>query len=153
VPVKLAVNVPSLTAAALERQLRNLIGYSWQAWDDAAEYLLDRKHNLDLALKWADQSLQNGPGQFHNQQTKARILAAMGKKEESTAAMQAALKTAGPIQMYNYGRQLQFEGRHAEAIPVFRETAQRFAGQWVGHMAQARVLSSEKKYADALKEA
>ncbi len=122
---KVAVDVPALTEAALGRQLRDLIGYSWQAWDDAAEYLLDRKYHLETALKWADQSIQNGP-QFHNQQTKARILTAMGKKDEATAVMQTALKTAGPIQIYNYARQLQFENRHAEAIPVFRETWKRW---------------------------
>jgi hypothetical protein len=152
VPVKVAVDVPAVTEAALKRQLRDLVGYSWQAWDDAAEYLLDRKHNLELALKWADQSVQFQP-QFHNQQTKARILTAMGKKDEATAVMQSALKVAGPVQVYNYGRQLQFENRHAEAIPVFRETARRFPDQWVAHMALARVLSSEKKFAEAAKEA
>jgi hypothetical protein len=152
VPVKIAVDVPSLTEAALSRQLRDLIGYSWQAWDDAAEYLLDRKHNLELALKWADQSIQNG-AQFHNQQTKARILTAMGKKDEAGAVMQSAMKVAGPLQMYNYGRQLQFENRQADAIPVFRETAKRFQGQWIAHLAQARVLSSEKQYAEAVKSA
>ncbi len=151
VPVRIAADVKAISEASLKRQLRNLRGYSWQAWDDAAEWLLDQKHDLPEALKWADQSVQNGPGQFHNQQTKARILAAMGKKDESTAAMQAALKVAGPVQVYNYGRQLQFENRHAEAIPVFRETAQRFPEHWVGKLAQARVLSSEKKYAEALK--
>jgi tetratricopeptide (TPR) repeat protein len=152
VPVKVAVDVPSVTEAALKRQLRDLIGYSWQAWDDAAEYLLDRKHNLEQALKWADQSIQYQP-QFHNQQTKARILAALGKKSEADATMQSALKIAGPIQIYNYGRQLQFENRHADAIPVFRETAKRHPEHWVGKLAQARVLSSEKKYSEALKEA
>ena len=77
----------------------------------------------------------------------------MGKKDEATTVMQAALKVAGPIQVYNYARQLQFENRHAEAIPVFRETAKRFRDQWVAHMAMARVLSSEKKFAEAAKEA
>lgn len=152
VPVKIAVDVPAVTEAALKRQLRGLIGYSWQAWDDAAEYLLDRKHNLELALKWADQSIQFQP-QFHNLQTKARIQTAMGKKDEATKTMDAAMKLAGPIQIYNYARSLQFEGRHAEAIPVFRETVKRFPDQWIGRLAQARVLSSEKKFAEAAKEA
>ena len=47
-----------------------------------------------------------------------------------------------------------FEGwEPARAIPVFRETAKRFPEQWVAHMAMARVLSSEKKFAEALNEA
>jgi tetratricopeptide (TPR) repeat protein len=152
VPMQIAVDVNTVTETALKRQLRDLIGYSWQAWDDAAEFLLDKKHNLELALKWADQSVQYQP-QFHNQQTKARILTALGKKDEAATVMNAALKMAGPIQIYNYGRQLQFEGKHAEAIPVFRETAKRHPDQWIGHLALARVLSSEKKFAEALKEA
>ena len=36
VPVKVAVDVPAVTEAALARQLRDLVGYSWQAWDDAS---------------------------------------------------------------------------------------------------------------------
>jgi hypothetical protein len=65
VPVQIAVDVNTVTETALKRQLRDLVGYSWQAWDDAAEFLLDKKHNLELALKWADQSVQYAP-QFHN---------------------------------------------------------------------------------------
>jgi tetratricopeptide (TPR) repeat protein len=153
VPVRIAADVQPLTEASLKRQLRGIMGYSWQAWDDAAEWLLDNKHDLDQALKWADQSVQGGPGQFHNQWTRSRILYALGRKDESTKAMQSALQVAGPVQVYNYARQLQMENRHDEAIPVFRDVAKRFPDQWIAHMAQARVLSSEKKFADAAKEA
>jgi tetratricopeptide (TPR) repeat protein len=153
VPVRIAADVNTVAEASLKRQLRNLIGYSWQAWDDAAEWLLDNKHDLETGLKWADQSIQSAPPQFHNQQTKARILTALGRNDEASKAMQAALQVAGPIQMYNYARQLQMQNRHADAIPVFREVAKRFSGQWVAHMAQARVLSSESNFVAATKEA
>lgn len=153
VPVRIRADVHPVTEASLKRQLRGIVGYSWQAWDDAAEYLLDNKHDLEQALRWADQSVQGGPGQFHNQWTKARILSALGRKDDATKTMQVALQVAGPLQVYNYGRQLQFDNRHAEAIPVFRDVAARFPNQWIAHLAQARVLSSEKKFAEAAKEA
>jgi hypothetical protein len=59
VPFKVAVDVHALTQASLKKQLRNLSGFSWNGWDDAANYLLAEKIDLDKALTYANKSIEN----------------------------------------------------------------------------------------------
>jgi hypothetical protein len=50
VPFKVSVDVHALVQASLKKQLRNLSGFSWNGWDDAANYLLAEKIGLNDAL-------------------------------------------------------------------------------------------------------
>jgi len=77
VPFKVAVNVNEVVEASLQKQMRGLVQYTWDAWDDAATYLVDNKMNLNEALTYADKSIQNEE-RFENLMTKAKILDALG---------------------------------------------------------------------------
>src|ERR1039457_1205072 len=59
VPFKVAVNVNEVVEASLQKQMRGLVQYTWDAWDDAAAYLVDNKMDLNEALTYADKSIQN----------------------------------------------------------------------------------------------
>src|SRR6202522_2049772 len=43
VPFKISVDVHDIVQASLKKQLRDLSGFNWQSWDDAANYLLTEK--------------------------------------------------------------------------------------------------------------
>ena len=90
VPFKVGVNTHEIVAANLHNQLRGLSQYSWEGWDDAANYLLQEKIDLDEALKYSDRSIQN-EARYDNFMTKAQVLDALGRKDEATTARNKAL--------------------------------------------------------------
>jgi hypothetical protein len=89
VPFKVSVDVHALIMASLKNQLRNLSAYSWNSWDDAANYLLAEKIGLDNALTYANKSIEY-EDRYDNEMTKAKALAALDRKDESAAAEKKA---------------------------------------------------------------
>jgi len=106
VPFKVAVNLNQTVEASLHNQLRGLSQYTWDAWDNAATYMVDNKMDLNEALKYEDKSIQNEE-RFENLMTKSRILDAMGQKDQATVARDKALSMGNAQQLYGYARQLQ----------------------------------------------
>jgi len=151
VPFKVSVDVHDLVHASLKKQLRNLSQYTWQSWDDAANYLLTEKVSLDEALTYANKSIEN-EDRYDNETTKAHVLTALNRKDDAAVAQKKALDLATPLQVHLYGRQLQAEKRNEEAFAVFRENAKKHPDLWFVHTGLARVYSSQGKFDDAAKE-
>ena len=137
VPFRVAVSQET-TLGDIRAQFRNLPQYTWESWNDAAQYCLNAKINFDEALKWTDKSIQLEE-RFDNLMTRAGVLEALNRGGEATAARNRAIETANPTQLYFYGRQLQAQKKATEALDVFRVTGKRSPENWVGHMAKARV--------------
>jgi tetratricopeptide (TPR) repeat protein len=152
VPFAVAINDEETTLPNIRSQLRGILQYSWESWFAAANFCLERKINLEEALKWADKSVQMEP-RFENIGLKSKILKALNRGPEAAAAEAKALEVATGPQLYFYGRQLQGEKRGDEALVVFRGVAKRFPDGIYGHLAKARVASSAGDFATALKEA
>jgi tetratricopeptide (TPR) repeat protein len=144
-------DVNALTLVSIKEQLRNLPGYTYMAWGDAAEWLLDRKYELNLALKWVDQSVSIRP-MFGNFELKSRILTALGKEDEAGKVRTQALAMASVQEAYSYARQQQIAGKQKEGLAILRDLSTKDPNNWICHLAKARVLSSEKKFAEAAKE-
>lgn len=152
VPFRVAVpNQKELVAASLGNQLRTLNHWSWNAYDDAAHYLLDENIDLDQAMTYLDRSTQLEE-RFENLMTRAAVLRAMGRGDESTKTEAAALEKAQPLQLHLYARGLQQQKKQQEAFAIFRKNAQQHPDLWFVHTGMARVYSGEGKYSDALKE-
>lgn len=151
VPFKVAVNVHDTVEASLRRQTRGLNQYFWEGWDDAANYFLSEKFNLEEALKDENQSIQTEE-RFDNLMTKSKILEAMGRHEEALSARKEAVDKGSALQLYFYGRQLQGEKKADEAFAQFRENAKRFPDYWTSHVGMARVYSSQGDFDHAVKE-
>jgi hypothetical protein len=151
VPFKVAVNVHDIVAASIPRQIRGLNQYYWEGWDDAANYFLAEKYNLDQALKDEDQSIQTEE-RFDNLMTKSNILEAMGRHEEALSARKEAVDRGSALQLYFYGRQLQGEKKQDEAFALFKENAKRFPDYWTSHVGLARVYSGQGDFDHAVKE-
>ncbi len=152
VPIKVGVNVHDAVEESLKNQLRGLSQYTWEAWDDAANYWLAEKTNYDEALKDTDHSIQVEE-RYDNLMTKSQVLDAMGRKDEATTARNKALSVANVEQLYVYARQLQTKGNQDEAFAVYRSIAKKYPDHWRAHAAMARVYSGQGDFDNALKEA
>lgn len=151
VPFKVDVDVNKIVEASLHQQLRGLAQYTWEGWDDAANYLLAQKTDLDEALKYEDQSIQVEK-RFDNLMTKSNVLEAMGKKDEADTTRKQALAMANPLQLHIYARQLQGQKHQDEAFTIFRENARKHPDEWFVHTGMARVYCGQGNFNDAVKE-
>ena len=152
VPFKVHVNVNDLVTASIQRQLHGLNQYYWEGWDDAANYYLTNKIDLDEALKDEDQSIQIEE-RYDNLLNKSRVLEALGRKGDADTFRSKALDKANALQLYFYGRQLQGEKKQEEALAIFRSTAKKFPDYWTTHLGMARVYSAQGDFDNAVKEA
>jgi len=151
VPFKVGVNVNDTVTASIAKQLRNTGGFTWNGWDDASRYLLENKGNLDDALKYSDQSIQNEE-RFENMLTKSQILTAQGKKSEGAALEAKALEKANAVQTHLFARQLMNEGNSARAFEIFRANAQKHPESWITHVGLARMYSGQGNFTKASSE-
>lgn len=151
VPFTVGVNTKELVAENLHKQLRGLAQYSWDGWDDAANYLLDNNVHLDEALQYEDKSIQNEE-RFENLLAKSRILDALGRKEEGTTARDKALAKATPLQLHLYARQLQGQKKQEEAFEIFRSNYKKYPSEWFVHTGMARIYSAQGDFENAAKE-
>jgi len=151
VPFKVGVDVHSVVQASLKNQLRNLSQYTWEGWDDAANYLLAEKVGLDDALTYANKSIEN-EDRYDNEHTKSQVLTALNRKDDAAMALKKALDVASPLQVHFYARGLQGEKRNDEAFAIFRENAKKHPDQWFVHSGLARMYCSQGKFDDAAKE-
>jgi tetratricopeptide (TPR) repeat protein len=151
VPFRVSVDVHDVVQASLKKQLRNVSQFTWMSWNDAANYLLAEKIDLDEALTFANKSIEN-EDRFDNEITKSRVLVALNRKDEARTAQKKALDLASPLQIHLYARQLQGEKRTEEGFAIFRENAKKHPDQWFVHTGLARIYSSQGKFDDAAKE-
>jgi hypothetical protein len=151
VPFKVAVNVNDIVVASIRTQIRGLNQYYWEGWDDAANYLLTNKIDLDEALKDEDLSIQ-AEERYDNLINKSKILDAMGRTQDADAARKEALDKANALQLYFYARQLQAAKKAEEAFAMFRSNAKKFPDYWTSHVGLARVYSSQGNFDGAVKE-
>jgi len=151
VPFTVSVNLPDTVAAHLHQEFRGLAQYTWESWNDAADYLARNKMDLDDALKYAGNAVQS-EARYESYETKSEVLEAMGRKEEAAKVHEQALDQANATQLYQYARGLQREGKQQEAMAIFRKQAKKYPDEWITHAAIGRIDSSEGNFGGALKE-
>jgi hypothetical protein len=152
VPFNVHVNVNDIVTASIHQQIHGMNQYYWEGWDDAAQYFLVNKINLDEALKYEDQSIQ-AEERYDNLMNKSKVLDAMGRKQDADAFRAKAIDKASAVQLYFYGRQLQGEKKQEEALAIYQSTAKKFPDYWTSHLALARVYSAKGDFDNAVKEA
>jgi hypothetical protein len=152
VPFRISVNEPETVVASIKNQLRGRAQYSWEPLNEAANYCLTKKADMEDGLKWADQSIQIEE-RFENLSTKADLLQALNRADEAKKVRDQAMTAAKPIQLYSHARQLQGQKRSDEAMQIFQELAKRSPDNVFGHLAQARIKSAAGDFDGALAEA
>ena len=141
VPFKVEIDTHDVVLASIRNELRSLPGFSWQGWMSAANYCLANDLNLEEAVQWADNSIQNEE-RFENLSTKAQILAKLGKSDESGEIMTKAMDIANPLQLHNYARGLIVQGDPEKALEIFKMNAEKHPDTWFVDIGLARGYSA-----------
>lgn len=147
-PVKIEFAVDDIVMANAAQELTNTVGFSWQGYKSAADYALANKVNYDQGLKWIDVAIAQNSN-FVTLSTKAGLLKAMGKTEESDKIMNDAVAVANENELNTYGYQLLNEKKQDPAISMFILNTQRHPGSpnvW-DSLGEAYALKGDKKNA------
>jgi len=152
VPFTVSIKDADQTLQNIRAQLKGRGQFTWQALDEAAQFCLTRKINLDEALQWADASIQNEE-RFDNLSTKADILKALNRPDEAKTTWDHAVEVANAPQLYSYGRRLQFQKQNTEAMEIFKDVDKRFPQGVYGDLARARIKSAAGDFAGAASDA
>jgi hypothetical protein len=151
VPFKIAIS-DDTTVANIRGQMRGIAQFQWQASNQAANFCLTKKINLDEALKWVNISIQNEE-RFENLTTKADLLKAMNKPDDAKKTWEQALAKTSPPQLYSYARRLQTEKNDAAAMEILKDVAKRYPTSAYGHLSNARIKSAAGDFAGAADDA
>jgi len=160
VPFKVSVDkVDELWVADMRRDLRGWAGFSWQNWQQAAEFCAQKNVNLPEALVWAQRAVSDpysgGEENFATLMTLSRLQEANGKTDDAAKSFDRALnhRTASPTQIHLVGRQLLTEGKTDQAVRVFQLNARRFPNDWPVHVGLMRGYAAKGDNKKALAEA
>src|ERR1700732_1674948 len=151
VPFRVSADVNAIVLRSIKNQLRNTGGFTWAGDDEGANWLIDANYNLDQAMKWEDQSIQNEE-RFENLLGKSMILEAQGKKQEAEATKTKALDIANGLQLHFYGRSLQQQKKQEEGFAVFKVNVKKHPNEWYTHGELARMASAKGDFDTASKE-
>ncbi len=155
IPIVIGVDdINAVYLAAVRDELRSSPGFDPRNWEAAAQFVLRSQANLAEGLAWAEKAVQPPTGQetFTSLATLAQLQEANGKAEESRKTMDRALnhRSAGPIEIHQYGRQLQQQKKNEEAMKVFELNARRFPDTWPVHVGLARGHAALGRQKEAL---
>jgi tetratricopeptide (TPR) repeat protein len=115
-------NVYDLYVDKIKQELDGTtIGFSYDSYARAARFCAQHKVQLEQGLKWADNAL-TGKKDYSTLSAKAMVLTAMGKDQEGSDVMAAAIKepTASVQDVHQYGRFLLDAGKKEKALEVFQ---------------------------------
>ncbi len=151
VSFKITVDVHERVRESLQKQLRTLSRYTWMSWDDAANYLLAEKIDLNDALAYAEKSIET-EDRFENEITKSKVLTALNRQSEAAVAQKKALELGTPLQVQQFARELLTRKLSDEAFKIFRENAKKHPELWFVHDGLARMYSAQGKFDEARNE-
>ena len=158
IPFKVSVDLNRTVVENFRYELMGINTYQWEAWNDAAKWCLSRNTNLEEALSWANRSIEGGyngfsaNSNFENLSTKAAILWALGRTEESDKAVEEAIsKLASPYPVWDAGEALLKDGREVLAISLYDKALTDFGNEWYIQIGYSRVLYKTGNKKKALK--
>jgi hypothetical protein len=154
IPFKVEVDYNKTQLESFRKELRSDKGFTWNAWQQAAQFCADNNVDLDEGLKWAEYSVSTpfiGEKNFKTLSTKAEILKKLNRSAEADAAMKEALPKGNMNELHAYGRQLLKEKRNKEAFEVFKLNYDKNPNVFTTNMGMARANSALGNYKEALK--
>jgi len=152
IPFKIEVDVVNQQLESFRRELRTDKGFTWNAWDQAAQYCIQNKTNLDEALTWSNAAIGAqfvGEKNFMTLSTKAQILVLQGKKDEADGLMKEALPLGKMTEVHQYARQLTAQKRGKEAFDAFKLNYDKHPNEFTTNMGMARGYSAMGDYKKA----
>ena len=154
IPFKIEVDYVKEQIASFRRELRTDKGFTWESWNQAAQWCLQRNVNLEQALAWSDSATGQsfgGDRNFGAWSTKAQLLQKLGRSAEADAAMQKGLPYGSMNDVHQYGRQLLGLKMNKAAFDVFKKNFDKYPNQFTTLMGMTRGYSGIGDYKNALK--
>jgi len=148
VPLRIHVDTTEVVYDSLQKQMRGLPRFSWQGWNQAANYCLQKGVHLDEAAKWADRSIAMNQN-FTNLSTKAGLLEKKGDAKAAEDLRAKALQVATEVDMNNYGYQMLGQKKYDDAIRAFQKNVKDYPKSWnvYDSLGEAYLAKGEKKLA------
>jgi len=148
-------NANDLYVENIRRQLKTSPGFSWEAWNDAAQFCLTNKVNLAEGLAWAEAAAHRpGLGQenWTTLVTLSRLEAANDKADDAKKTWTKALASpsASPFDLHAAGRQLLADKKVDLALQVFETNAKRNPGAWPVEVGLGRGYAAAGRTKDAI---
>jgi len=153
IPFKIDVDVMGTQLASFRRELQSEKGFTWEAWDQAAQYCVQNKTNLDEALLWADTATSinfGGDKSFTAWSTKASVLDGLGKTQEAADVMKKAYPYGNINDLYFYARGLTRQKKGQQALDVFKINYDKHPNEFLTNAGMARGYSAVGDYKKAL---
>ncbi|MFI5161670.1 MAG: DUF2911 domain-containing protein [Sphingobacteriales bacterium] len=153
IPFKVDVDVVSTQIAMFRNELRSDKGFTWESWDQAAQYCAQNKTNLDEALMWTDTATSanfGGDKSFTAWSTRSTVLEALGKSQEAADAMKKAYPYGTMNELYFYARGLTRMKKGQQALEAFQFAYSKYPNQFLTTAGMARGYSAVGDYKKAL---
>jgi tetratricopeptide (TPR) repeat protein len=143
------VDVNKVVAENMSVELTNLPAFSWQGWNQAANYYLINKMDLNQALTYVDRSLTNTRN-VTNLFTKSLILIEMGNNDEALTLKEEAFANANENAINALGYQYLFGGKTDLAMELFKKNVEMFPDSWNVYDSLAECFAATKDNEQAL---
>ena len=156
IPFNVEVDLVKTQMESFRRELRSDKGFDWKTYDQAANYAVQHKTNLDEALQWSDYSISGafiGQKNFKTLSTKAEVLKALNRNADADAVMSEAMPLATMQELHSYGRALLAAKKPKEALEIFKLNVQKNPNVFTPLMGLTRGYSANGDFDNALKSA
>ena len=153
IPFKVEVDLTKTQLASFRKELRTEKGFTWESWNQAAQWCVQKNINLDQALLWTDSATNNefgGDQSFQAWNTKAQVLAKLGRNTEAEETMKKALPFGNEYEVYQYAKQLVSEKKNKEAFDAFKMNYDKHPNSFISTTGMARAYSAMGNYKKAL---
>lgn len=158
IPVKIDIDVNAVVFANMENQLRNIPGFTWEGFYDAADFCYKNNMETEQALKWIKRAERFSQNNFNVLKLKANLLERNGDNEEAEKVMNEAVSFAKEGELNTYGYDLINSDKVDKAIEIFKLNVKRNPKSWNAYDSYAEALAKKgdkkaaiKQYKTALK--
>lgn len=154
IPFLIEVDYINDQLTSFRNELRTDRGFIWQSWNQAAQWCVQHKTNLDEALSWTDSATSTnfgGDRSFQAWSTRAQILQQLNRGTEADAVMQKALPFGSMNEVHQYARQLLGLKLNKMAFDVFKTNFNKYPNEFTTLMGMMRGYSGMGDYKNALK--
>jgi hypothetical protein len=156
IPFTVEVDLAKTTISSLRTQLSGALGFDPPSLQAASQWCLRNQVNYEEALTWINRATDpnlGGVKSFSALSTKASLLSKLNQQAEADKIMAGAMETGTPIELHQYGRQLQAEKKNKEAMAVFEMNFKRNKGAWPTNVGMMRGYSAMGDLKKALEHA
>lgn len=153
IPFKIAVGYMDVQLATFRNELRSSKGFTWNAWQQAAQFCAQNNTNLEEGLVWAETAVSKpfiSDKNFVTLSTKAQILTLLNRKPEADAVMKEALPLGKSPEIHGYARQLLAQKKSKEAFDAFKFNFDKHPNEFTTNVGMARGYSALGDYKKAL---